>query len=473
MKKNKPAVFLSLVVWAAGCAGSGQVQYADSIDWDAEYDVVVVGFGGAGASASIAAAEAGAKVLLTEKAPLGHEGGNTRYCFQVIRNYHDYNKGIQYVTAEAEGFDHMTSDIIDFIVRGSMENADWLKSLGLPAPEPGSKALGEYPEYPGADQTFAESIVDPSITNGKTYWETMRRGVVERKDKITVWFESPALHLIQDPYTKTVIGVQINHHGTLRKVRALNGVVLACGGFENNEEMVEFYTQRERMYPLGTTYNTGDGVNMALEAGAALWHMNAISGPWITIKTPGMDRAHFNTGMPQNIAKNYAAIYVGKDGARFMNESGWHRHGHIYYSGNFYSQLTPDPIYIIFDESARRAGLDTPPAFGTDLSAEIANGTVIRANTIRELAEKIGVWVDSADPLVSVTHPEWDETYRTVGLENQINAYNRYCADKFDPQFNRRPETLVPISQPPFYALELQPAMVNTQGGARRNIACE
>ena len=46
--------------------------------WDAEADVVVVGYGGAGAATAITAHDAGAKVLLLEKAPLGHEGGKTR-----------------------------------------------------------------------------------------------------------------------------------------------------------------------------------------------------------------------------------------------------------------------------------------------------------------------------------------------------------------------------------------------------------
>ena len=78
----------------AGCApkgaGSGGgaakdgMTYADTIEWNGEYDVVVVGFGGAGAVAARYAAEEGARVLLIDKAPLGNEGGNTRYCGQLI-----------------------------------------------------------------------------------------------------------------------------------------------------------------------------------------------------------------------------------------------------------------------------------------------------------------------------------------------------------------------------------------------------
>jgi succinate dehydrogenase/fumarate reductase flavoprotein subunit len=50
--------------------------------WDFEADVVVVGYGGAGAVAAITAHDAGAKILILEKAPLGQEGGNTRVAGQ-------------------------------------------------------------------------------------------------------------------------------------------------------------------------------------------------------------------------------------------------------------------------------------------------------------------------------------------------------------------------------------------------------
>lgn len=469
--KKTVSMLLALALCLTACfALADGVRYEDTVVWNAEYDVVVVGFGGAGAVSSIAASEAGAKVLLTEKAPLGHEGGNTRYCAQVIRNYLDYDAGMAYVKAEAEGYDTLTDEIADFIVRGSMENPAWLESVGLPTATQ-DYILGEYPELPGADQMAIFTVKNPAVTNGKTYWETVRSGVVARAESIDVWFESPAEHLIQDPFTKTILGVQIEHEGELLNVRAKNGVVLACGGFENNEEMVENYTQRERMYPLGTTYNTGNGVKMALEVGADLWHMNALSGPWITIKTDDMDRAYFN-GMTQNIAKNFACIYVGKDGTRFVNESGAQRHGHINYSGNYYSQLAPYPMYAIFDQTAFEAGLNCPANFSDDLSAEVESGIIVKADTIAELAEKIGVNVDGPTPNVSASLM-WDDTYMPAGLVGQVERYNRYCETGVDEQFDRKAETLVPIQQGPFYAIELQPAMVNTQGGAKRNTDCE
>ena len=52
--------------------------------YDASYDVVVLGFGGAGATAARFAADSGAKVLLVDSAPEGHEGGNTRYAAELV-----------------------------------------------------------------------------------------------------------------------------------------------------------------------------------------------------------------------------------------------------------------------------------------------------------------------------------------------------------------------------------------------------
>jgi hypothetical protein len=67
---------VSLLACASTSSGSGAKigkSFESAIDWDAEYDVVVVGFGGAGATADIIAADAGAKVLLLEKAPMGND----------------------------------------------------------------------------------------------------------------------------------------------------------------------------------------------------------------------------------------------------------------------------------------------------------------------------------------------------------------------------------------------------------------
>ncbi len=456
-------------------------SYADTIAWDAEYDVVVVGFGGAGATASIAASEAGANVLLTEKAPQGEEGGNSKVCYQIILNYTDYDDGVAYLKQECEGYDNMTDELIDFIVKGTMGNADWLESVGIQRPVT-TMVAGEYPEFEGTQSVVFDFIPSTGAASGKFYWDSLHTAVVDRKDNIDVWFESPAQHLIQDPFTKTVLGVQIDRQGQTVNVRAKNGVVLACGGFENNEDMIEQFTQREACYPIGGLYNTGDGINMAIEVGADLWHMAAISGPWLTLLNDadapdGSKQAWFNQpSMGMNLIPGGASIYVGTDGMRFIPESGIHRHGHINHSGSFYSMVVPNTMYMIFDETARLAG-PLMPTFSEDNSAEIESGLIVKADTLEELAQKLGIPADGRVP--NLTQPtdgitaSTDITYRRSGLVYQVELYNRYCKEGYDEQFGRDPKTLTPIAKAPYYAIQVVPALVNTQGGPRRNTNCE
>ena len=67
--------------------------------WDKQADVVVVGFGAAGATAAITAQDAGAKVLMLEKAPIGEEGGNTRVAGQGYLNAYPVDQTIEYFNA--------------------------------------------------------------------------------------------------------------------------------------------------------------------------------------------------------------------------------------------------------------------------------------------------------------------------------------------------------------------------------------
>jgi succinate dehydrogenase/fumarate reductase flavoprotein subunit/uncharacterized protein with FMN-binding domain len=448
--------------------GSVSVDYLNSIKWDAEYDVVVVGFGGAGCVSSITAADAGAKVLLTEKAPLGDEGGNTRYCEQQILFVDDYDEGVKFMKGMAHGFDTATDDIIDFMVRGSMENRDWLISMGADkvdssalAKEYGFTMEGEFGNWLSDDGTmfcefperimpggnYVRNITISGTTDGgrKLYWKLMRKNVVDRTDSIDVWFESPAVKIIQDPLSKVVLGVSVNRKGQEVNVRAKNGVILSCGSYEANMDMYETYGGLPVAYPMGSLYNTGDGIDMAKEIGADLWHMNAFSGPWLAPKQPNVDRTYF-CGMYQRFTNGGSCIYVGGDGTRFVAESGWHKHGHINYSGTWKSQIAPDVMYAVFDQKAKDSG-------GQPMNT-VDEEQVISANTIAELATAIDINTDS--------------------LTATVERYNRYCDGGVDEQFNRHPDTLDKISASgPYYAVRLFPGCVNCQGGPVRNTKCE
>lgn len=62
------------------------LQKMNQVKWDYQYDTVVIGFGGAGATAARFAADAHAKVLLTDAAPNGHEGRQYPLFCPTLRN---------------------------------------------------------------------------------------------------------------------------------------------------------------------------------------------------------------------------------------------------------------------------------------------------------------------------------------------------------------------------------------------------
>ena len=116
------------------------------------------------------------------------------------------------------------------------------------------------------------------------------------------------------------------------------------------------------------------------------------------------------------------------------------------------------PAYVVLDETTFRAGrlIGWCPGaiidyyeWSRDNSAEIEKGWIKTAATIRELASEIGL------------KPEI--------LQETVSKYNMCCVGGYDPEFGRRQETLSPISKPPFYAIEIIPCLLNTQGGPKRN----
>lgn len=440
-------------VFAVAGAETLDYTYADTIAWDGMYDVVVIGYGSAGANAAIAAAEAGANVLITEKAPKGHEGGNSRVSGQYLLTFSDYDQGLEYMKGLRGEFTTTSDEEIEWLTTNLIANEGYLNSIGIDNTVI-HKSSAEYPELAGGDSVRmlmvgAENVLD---NFNSAYWKAIAAQVENRSEKISVWYEAPGKHLIQDPTTKTILGVQIEKDGVLLNIRAKNGVVLATGGFENNPEMVQNYLQYNVMYPHGTIYNTGDGVIMAQEVGAQLWHMRTLSGGFLSYKAfEGTTQVPFEN-MGQNMTAGTSVINVGPDGKRFCDESTRSRHGFVSYNGMWKNQACSTPMYTIFDETTRLAG-KIYPTFSEGNLAEIESGLIVKADTLTELAEKIG--------------------YDPATIETTVAEYNTFCETGVDEDFGRAADKMTKIEAGPFYAMELVPAMVNTQGGPRRNTNCE
>ena len=113
-----------------------------------------------------------------------------------------------------------------------------------------------------------------------------------------------------------------------RRVKARRGIVLACGGFEANEEMKRQYWQMKPVYGAASRGNTGDGIRMAQELGAQLWHMWHFHGSYGFRHTDpdypfAIRMKRFPDWIPgkENLAVVQTAwILVDGTGQRFMNE---------------------------------------------------------------------------------------------------------------------------------------------------------
>ncbi len=423
--------------------------------WDKEADVIVVGFGGAGASTAIAAHDAGAKVLILEKAPEGEEGGNTRVSGNLWFNPAPADKAITYLNAMAAGYP-IPQDMVRVWAEEMGKNADWVRSLGgTPyAPEPQSAFCSpEFPELPGAECSTTYFNEEGGWGQSRL-WKLLQASVEERG--IEVLYGTPAKELIQNAVTKEILGVIAETEGETIYIKAKKAVALTCGGFENNQQMIRDFLSRPQMAQMGTPYNTGDGITMAQRVGAALWHMDAQAGMGLDFQVPGTT----NVVSVSPGSNNW--IRIDGNGVRFANEKMEVRHGYAYLNGVWLPQPTPVPAHLIFDETVRIArplsiahlyqalwvmvmGLE----WSEDNSEEIAKGWIIKADTVSELATKIEVDAGA--------------------LEATVNKYNGYCDTGIDADFGRPKEGLAPIATAPYYAVPLVPALLNTQGGPKRN----
>lgn len=427
--------------------------------WDMEADVVIIGYGGAGVAAAVTAHDLGAKVLILEKAPEGHHGGNTRIAAQGYLNTSDAAEAAAYLEALCGPY-KVPDAMIQTWAREMCLNNDWMRSLGGDPQEHQHQPEGiEYPELPGA---FSVHKFHDGPTYGYTFtWQRLESFVTERQ--IAVAYEAPARELIQDGTTREIIGVRAERAGKPFFVRARRAVILTCGGFENNQEMIRNYLPGvARCYPSGTPYNEGDGVSMAQAVGADLWHMNNYAGPSMALKVPdfpatlSIQALHFSKEYPGGM------IIVGPDGRRFYDEKFKHRHGKVPINGIWSPMQVPMPMYMVFDAEMMGAAplYNKNPNRGwvpvmekydwsDDNSAELAKGWIKQAATLADLARAVGL-----DP---------------AALTATVERWNAQVRAGADADFGRRLMLNPFAATGPYYAMELSPSMINTQGGPRRN----
>ncbi len=429
--------------------------YADTIKWDAQYDVVVLGMGFAGMTAAMTAADAGASVVICEKMNEALSGGNSKVCGQFFAYGNgDYDATLKYYK-KLSGGRQIEEEMVETIVQGvtgmwdtvrnrfyAGDDSGFLSVTGLPAV---GHMSPEYPEFEGSDKV---SLISTNMKGGTRIYDAVYNTMMTYTDRVDIWYETPALELIQEPETGTIIGVKVSRKGETRLVRALNGVVVATGGFECNKDMVQQYLNVIHYGARGGQYNTGDGILMCQNVGAQLWHMNAYEGLFGLGGTtwpcePGTGSCAWLSTLVQNALNTGASILVGTDGYRFLNESEVVRHGHMYENGIWENPKFPEHTWLIFDET-QKALIDEQ-----ELIPEAEKASLLAFDTIEALAEGIGCKPDV--------------------LKATIEAYNGYAASGVDPVCHREAQHMRAFDGKKYYAKYMYQGLLNTQGGPKRN----
>lgn len=249
-----------------------------------------------------------------------------------------------------------------------------------------------------------------------------------------------------------VTGVVFEHGGARRTVKARQGVVLASGGFGQDEEMRQKWLRQSAAgWSLQPEGSRGDGIRMAEKLGGRLNPENAANGIWVPASR--YVRKDGSTGLfPSLFFDRHCPGQImvdARDGKRFVDES-----FHYQNFGEVSLEKGVTRIWQIADaEAVARYGLGAikPAPFRPD--KWVSAGYARKAASISELACKLGL-----DPLA---------------LSDTVERFNRHAAEGRDPDFGRGTNAydtymgdrghgpnpaLRPLTKAPFYAIEVRPS---------------
>ncbi len=458
---------------ATGMLGCAQEEKKEGIAWDREVDVVLVGTG-TGLAGGIAAANGGASVLALEKRGVvggstGHSGGvawvpnNNVMKREGIEDSRDAAR--QYLTHLAQS--QADPELIEAFLIAGPQMLDFIES-NSPLSWRVSVIMGEnadyHPEWPGAVKRgrSIEPVTDRQGLYGPELIAGLQTGFEAAGGEILT--ETPVQRLIfqdREDGVREVIGVEATREGAPFRVRARRGVHLAAGGFDWDLEMKRHFLRGPTQYSLGANGNTGDGIRMAMSAGADLRNMNEIWGISVyKAEAEAVVEHKMGATLNAEIEKRSAgSIIVNQRGERFQNEAAdydstwrsyhtWENWGDLGYRNL--------PAFILFDSKARQSGTIA----GVKADGELPEW-MIEAKSVSELAEKLGI--------------------DAKGLTRTVSRFNAYADDLRDPDFHRgessydrygQPDkriTLGALEEAPFYGTEIAPADLGTCGGARVN----
>ncbi len=436
-----------------------------------KYEIVVIGGGGAGLAAAIAAAENGCNsILVLEKA--GSAAGSTAMAHDIFGAESPVQKrqGVDArrdelfkIAMEWAHWTRINPRIVRAFIDKSGDTIAWLEKKGL------SFELIQY--YPNQVPLVRHSV----IGHGNALMKTLRNNCQELGVKILT--RTPAKRLFRDKNGR-ISGVLAESKDGEIKIECKCAIV-ATGGYGNNREMLKKYCPfyHDTMTYDGPPSNTGDGIRMATEIGAATAGLGTVNihGPFLRPKSDS-DMMKIDAcgpdGKPIRIWLWFLAwepqmLWVNKYGKRFIDE-GYQLA--FFAFGNAVALQPEGLVYTLFDhrtlETIEKEGLIRPGA------ASRANWLPVSAATplpglVREVHKQAG----KGDLVISNS---WDEIAGWIGADPQvlkgtIDEYNAFCDDKYDALFAKERRYLLPLRVPPYYAIRGHLGLCDAYGGIKIN----
>ncbi len=388
---------------------------------DVTTDILVIGGGGAGLSAAISASQNGAEVVLVEK--LAFLGGNTNFAtggMNASETDEQTEQGIEdsqelfYEDTMKGGKDLNNPELVEVLTSQSDEAIDWLDSIGI--------SLSEVSRFGGAS---VDRIHRPE---GGAAVGSYMMGILPDKAKelgVDIRLETKAVKVLEED--GKVIGAIVENNGQTYTINS-KAVIVATGGFGYNNELVASFNPELEGY--GTTNGpgaTGDVFEILDDTNAAYLDLEQIQiHPTVV--------PEINKMITEGV-RGDGAILVNFNGERFVNEL----LTRDVVSQAILQQDKGDAI-LVFDQQVR----DSLSAIESYYKA----GLLTEANSIEELATALEVPAES--------------------LKNTVDTYNQYAQNGVDEGFGRE-DMKVEISQEPFYAVVIHPAVHHTMGGVKIN----
>jgi tricarballylate dehydrogenase len=360
------------------------------------HDVAVIGGGNAALCAALSAHDAGAKVVVLERAPEEKRGGNSAYTGggfrMVFHGAEDIRKVVPDLTdAEVARTDfgeysaeqylddlgritqyYCDPDLAETVVRQSTDTVHWMRDRGIRfVPNYGRQAFNVNGRF-----KFFGGVVIYANGGGRGLMDLHYKAAAKRG--IAVRYKAQAVALVRGP--QGIEGVKVTSDGREELVHG-RSVVLACGGFEANREWRTRYLGAgwDMAKVRGTRYNTGDGIRMALDIGAQSY------GQWSGCHAVAWERYAPDFGEVENPHAGYRHSYpfgimVNAEGRRFVDEGADFRNYTYAKYGRVVLAQPGSYAWQVFDAQVKHLLRE---------EYKLRGATKVQANTLEELVAKM------------------------------------------------------------------------------------